>query len=195
MVAGAVVASTHFNIHHMTAKSFVLSAAGIFVYISAASSFLHLFTAQLYRTSVRHVDVRRASTIRFVLRVCGYVIVLLGLLTILHISIAKILVGSALIGVVLSVAAQQSLANFFASVVIIIDRPFSVGQDITIVSGGLGGTYKGLILDINFSHTMMRIADGSIVRLPNAPLLSASAIIDPPKPLVKKTPRKRKPRA
>lgn len=186
MCTGAYVAGTHFNAHHMTAKAVILSTVGVLAYISAAFSFLHVLTSAFYKSIVHRVGVRRAATVRFFLRVAGYLIIMLGLLTILHIPIAKILVGSALIGIILSVAAQQSLANFFASVVIILDRPFVVGQEITIVSGGLGGEYDGIVIDINFSHTMLKLADGSIVRLPNAPLLSGSAVIERPKKSSKK---------
>jgi small-conductance mechanosensitive channel len=176
----------------MSARQFIFTIVGIAVYFGASSSLLHLLTSQFYRSSVQRLGVRRAATLRFSIRVCGYIVILLGLLAILHIPVSKILVGSALIGVILSVAAQQSLANFFASVVIIIDHPFSVGQGITLVSGGLGGMYKGTVTDINFSHTTLEMEDGSHVKLPNAPLLSATAIIEPPKQTTKKTPKKHK---
>jgi len=87
----------------------------------------------------------------------------------------------------LSVAAQQSLANFFASIIIVIDRPFVVGQYITINSGALGGEYTGKVLDISFSRTRIRLEDESTVSLPNATLLSGAAVIVKPaeKALVK----------
>jgi small-conductance mechanosensitive channel len=88
--------------------------------------------------------------------------------------------GGAIIGIILSVAAQQALANFFASIIIVIDRPFAVGQYITINSGGLGGEYTGKVLDISFSRTRLKLDDESTVSLPNATLLSGAAVIVKP---------------
>ena len=127
----------------MTARAVVISIIGVVLYLSSASSFLHILTAALYKSVIRRIGVRRAATVRFTIRVGGYLIILVGLLAILHIPISKILVGKCADRRHMSVAAQQSLANFFASIVIIVDQPFTVGQDITIVSGGLGGEYSG----------------------------------------------------
>jgi small-conductance mechanosensitive channel len=180
-ILGGFVASAHYKSRHTPLKDVPLAAIGIVAYLVFAFSFLQILTNAIHDSSKHRIGVRRASTIRFFIRIIGYIVILLGLLEILHISLSRILVGSALVGVILSVAAQQSLANFFASIVIIIDRPYSVGDHIVIVSGGLGGRYEGTVIDINFSHTLIKVEDGSIVRLPNAPILSASAVIDPAK--------------
>jgi small-conductance mechanosensitive channel len=152
-------------------------------------TFIHILTTTIYKRSSYRIGVGRASTIRFILRIAGYAIILLGFLSLIHIPIAKLLFGGAVIGVILGVAAQQSLANFFASIVIIIDRPFIVGQDVAIVSGALGGTYTGTVADITFSHTRLRLEDGSSVNLPNATLLSGAAIKRLPKGTLSKVPK------
>lgn len=181
-IAGAAVATSISSHHPHAALHYVLLRfAGIIVYAMFGISSLHILTTALYKRSTRRIGIGRASTVRFILRIIGYVVILLGLLSLLHIPVAKLLFGGAIIGVVLGVAAQQSLANFFASVIIIINRPFAVGQEVTLVSGTLGGSYTGTVTDIGFSHTRLRLEDGTNVNLPNAALLAGAAIKKLPK--------------
>jgi small-conductance mechanosensitive channel len=93
------------------------------------------------------------------------------------VPVGHILVGSAVLGIVLGVAAQQALANFFASIILIISHPFTVGESITIVSGGLGGSYEGMVDDIGLTHTKINLVNGNIVKLPNSALLTSAAIV------------------
>ena len=61
------------------------------------------------------------------------------MLSMLSIPIGRLLLGGAIAGVVLGVAAQQSLGNVFAGLVLLMARPFAVGNRIRIRSGALGG--------------------------------------------------------
>jgi len=185
-IIGGILAFRHPLVHPKTAKDLIYALIGTSVYAFFAFEFLHTLTRALYKLSVHRIGIGKASTARFYLRIAGYAVGFLVLLAVVHIPVARILVYSAVVGIILSVAAQQALANFFASVVIIIDRPFSVGQRIVFVSGALGGRYEGIITDISFSHTKMQLDDGSLVNFPNAPLLSGTAVIDLPKEVVKK---------
>ena len=97
-------------------------------------------------------------------------------LNFLNVQVGKLLLGGAVLGVILGVAAQQALANFFASIVLIISHPFSVGDNIVITAGALGGEYRGIIKDIGLTHTKLREEDGHIVFLPNATILSSASV-------------------
>ncbi len=85
---------------------------------------------------------------KFLLRVVGYLFISLTTLDLLGISVERLLFGGAVIGIILGVAAQQALANFFASIVLIFSHPFSVGDDIILFSGALGGKYEGRVVDL-----------------------------------------------
>jgi small-conductance mechanosensitive channel len=110
------------------------------------------------------------------MRVAGYIIIVFLVMDLLTIPIGNLLVGGAALGIILGVAAQQALANFFASIVLIISHPFEVGESITINSGALGGKYVGDIVDIGLTHTTLRADDGKFVMLPNSTLLSGATI-------------------
>jgi small-conductance mechanosensitive channel len=189
-VIGATVANASSHHPHAPLHYILLRTVGIAIYVMFGISAVHILTTAFYKQSTRRIGVGRASTVRFILRIIGYIVLVLGFLSLLHIPVARLLFGGAVIGVILGVAAQQSLANFFASIVIIIDRPFVVGQEVTIVSGALGGPYTGTVADISFSHTRLRLEDGTSVDLPNATLFSGAAIKRLPKGTIPEPPKK-----
>ena len=76
------------------------------------------------------------------------------------------LAGLGIAGLAVSLAAQDSLKNFFGSITILLDRPFKVGERI-IYSG-----YDGTIEDIGFRSTKVRTAMGHLVTVPNANIVN-----------------------
>ncbi len=102
----------------------------------------------------------------------GYVVIIFGMLAVLDVSIEKLLVGAGLAGVVLGIAATQSLGNVFAGVVIVFARPFAVGDHIRIRSGALGGIFDGWVVEMSLTYTTLRLDDGQW-KIPNGALLAA----------------------
>jgi len=98
-------------------------------------------------------------------------------LELVNISVEKLLLGGAILGVILGVAAQQSLANFFASVILILTHPFRVGEQVTIISGSFGGKYEGTVKDIGLTHTKLKLNNGDVIFMPNSTILTWAAII------------------
>ncbi len=76
----------------------------------------------------------------------GYVMLLFAEFALLGVSIEHLLIGAGLAGVVLGIAAQQSLGNIFAALVLLLARPFKVGDYIRIRSGPLGGIFEARVL-------------------------------------------------
>lgn len=165
-------------------------AGGVALFVLAAIAFLHVFTSAVHRLAVHHrLGESRAATLRFLLEVMGYVIIGLFTLSILHISIVNLLLGGAVIGIILGVAAQQVLANFFASLMLVAGHSIEVGRRIAIFSGGLGGEYAGTVVDIGLSHTKLLLDGGGTVLLPNSALLAGAAIVEaPPQPSPRRPP-------
>ena len=80
------------------------------------------------------------------------------------------IVGSALTAVVACWLINKLLAAIFT-------HPYRVGEEVILFSGALGGKYEGKIADISTTHTKLRQKDGQIVLMPNAAILSGTAII------------------
>ncbi|MGH2756142.1 MAG: mechanosensitive ion channel domain-containing protein [Actinomycetota bacterium] len=120
-----------------------------------------------------HGDTSRAAPIAFGVSALGYAIVILAVLGLLGIKLEKLLVGTALTGVILGIAAQQSLGNLFAGIMLLAARPFAVGERILLRSGPLGGEYEGVIVDMSLLYVKM-LTDQGPVLLPNSGVLTAA---------------------
>jgi small-conductance mechanosensitive channel len=127
----------------------------------------------------RRTVLAAGAVVRFVATGIGYVVLLLTALAVVGVSLQRLLIGAGLVSVVLGIAAQQSLANIFASLVLLFARPFSVGDYIVIRSGTLGVIQcevKAIGLTYVTVHT-----DTGFLKIPNS-VMSAAAIgrVSPP---------------
>jgi small-conductance mechanosensitive channel len=114
----------------------------------------------------------RAVTLAKITSMAGFTIVILWSLSAVGIGIQALLLGGALTGVVLGIAAQQTLGNIFAGLVLLVVRPFMVGEE-TVLKSSLG-EYKGQVGNIGLFYVTLETPNGR-VDIPNA-LALASAV-------------------
>ncbi|HEX4705805.1 MAG TPA: mechanosensitive ion channel family protein [Pseudonocardiaceae bacterium] len=114
-----------------------------------------------------------ANVLRWVITLGGYLIVVVEVLSLLAVPVNQLLATGAITGVVVGIAAQQSLGNAFAGLVLLFSRPFVVGEYITLRSGALGGQYDGEVTAITLMYTRLATSDGP-VSLPNSGVLAAA---------------------
>jgi small-conductance mechanosensitive channel len=98
--------------------------------------------------------------------ICWMVIAYFIVKGIFNPPIESLIAFGASVGVAVGFAAQDILKNIFGGFVIIIDRPFKVGDKIEV-----GSTY-GEVLDMSLRSTRVHTADDSIVTLPNGDLMN-----------------------
>lgn len=115
----------------------------------------------------------RGAGLSLLVTVFGYLLVLITLLSTLGVNPAGLLLGGAITGVVLGIAAQQTLSNFFAGIVLLVNRPLVVGEHVVMRSGPLGGEYEGLVIDMSLFYVKLQTSQGP-VSLPNAAVLASS---------------------
>jgi small conductance mechanosensitive channel len=116
---------------------------------------------------------RRATPIGLIISLVGYGLMILPTLQILGVNLSGLLLGGAITGVIVGIAAQQTLANFFAGIVLLMVRPFTVGDNLVMRSGPLGGEYEGRVTEMSFFYIDM-ITKAGPVKLPNAGVLAAA---------------------
>jgi small-conductance mechanosensitive channel len=87
-------------------------------------------------------------------------------------------------GVIVGIAAQQSLGNVFAGMVLLMTRVFRVGDQVRIRSGPLGGEINGVISGMGLSYVVLEAEDGRL-HVPNSQVLSAAV---GPRPAPKREP-------
>ncbi len=104
-------------------------------------------------------------------KILKVVVVAFGLLFIadsLDLPIGSILAGLGIGGLAVALAAQDAVKNLFGSIVVLLDRPFSVGDYITV--GGVSGTVE----ELGFRSTRIRTPENSLITLPNSNLITSS---------------------
>jgi small-conductance mechanosensitive channel len=130
-------------------------------------------TREVYRLCLHRAGAAAASAVRVITSIVGYLFVLLGILQLVNIDLSNLLLGGAVTGVVVGIAAQQALGNFFAGLVLIFARPYLPGQRIIVNSGALGGPFEGIVTSAGLIFTTIQTATGPI-NLPNSGLLAAA---------------------
>ncbi len=86
-------------------------------------------------------------------------------------NVSTILQGLGIGGLAFALAAQDTIANLFGSLVVAIDQPFKIGETVKI------GTHTGTVEDIGLRSTKIRLIDKSLVVMPNK-LVSSEAIVN-----------------
>lgn len=79
-----------------------------------------------------------------------------------------LITGVGLAGLTVSLAAQDTASNLFSGLVILLERPFDLGDWISV------GNVEGTVEDIAFRSTKIRALDNSLYVLPNSTVGSAT---------------------
>jgi small-conductance mechanosensitive channel len=148
--------------------------AGAFFVIGMAAAFALSGQAKSYLQP--RVGDAHAGIVRYVVLLVSLFIFLVFTLQLFRVPIGQVLAGGAVIGVLLGIAAQQSLSNLFAGLVLMFARPFRVGDQVRFRSGSLGGAIEGTIVDISITYVRVETTDGSTL-VPNAAALSAATVL------------------
>jgi small-conductance mechanosensitive channel len=122
-----------------------------------------------------------AAVIRYAIVLLGIIIVLVLTLQLCRLPVGQLVVGGALTSVLLAVAAQQSLSNIFAGMVLLLSRPFRVGDHIRLRAGALGGQLDGTVTEIGITYIRLDTGE-TIMSVPNAQVLAAAVGPVPPEP-------------
>ena len=110
------------------------------------------------------IDVTVAQFLTNMLKVTLYTLVIVNAVIIIGVPAASIIaiLGSA--GVAVGLALQGSLSNLAGSIMIMIFRPFKLGD--YIEGGGVAGTVE----DITMFYTIIRTPDNKVITAPNGSL-------------------------
>jgi small-conductance mechanosensitive channel len=126
-------------------------------------------------TFLRRMDPATAGTFGFLLRLITVGVALIVALSVAGASFQSLAVGGAFTAVILGLAAQQTLGNVIAGMVLLTARPFRVGQRVRLQAGALSGQIDGTVSSLGLLY--VNILRGSEqVMIPNTQALSAVVI-------------------
>jgi small-conductance mechanosensitive channel len=125
-----------------------------------------------HRMAKRPLAPEAATRYRVLRRTIWSTIVFVGVLSALLVipqvrAVAGgILASSAVVGLVVGFAAQRTLANFIAGLLIAFTQPLRLGDEVKV------GDEEGIVEEIGLTYTFIRSADNARVVIPNEKLAS-----------------------
>jgi small conductance mechanosensitive channel len=126
-------------------------------------------------TLFRRLDPGTAGTVGFLLRLVTMLAAVLIALRIAGLGPRTLALGGAFTAVVVGLAAQQTLGNLFAGMVLLSARPFRVGERVRLQGGGLAGTVEGVVSSLGLLYTTLASGDDSIM-VPNSVVLNVAIV-------------------
>lgn len=123
-----------------------------------------------YRTSIEDDDpgvVTALGAVSFLIRLAIWSVLGLFALDALGIDITALVAGLGVGGIAVALAVQNVLGDLFASLAIILDKPFVVGDFIIV------GDYEGTVEHVGLKTTHMRSLSGEQLVIANSDLLSS----------------------
>ncbi len=123
---------------------------------------LGIYFERMAERSANTLDDQLAPLIRKILRVFVVLVGIIVILNSIRVDIWPLLTGLSIGGLAFALAAQDTLKNFFGSLMIFIDRPFQIGDWVT--SGEIDGTVE----EVGFRSTRIRTFRDSVMYVPNS---------------------------
>jgi small conductance mechanosensitive channel len=123
----------------------------------------------------RRVDPGTAGTVSFLIRLSFLALAALVALRIAGLDPRTLAVGGAITAVVFGLAAQQTLGNLIAGVVLIAARPFRIGDRVRLQGGGLAGQLEGNVASLGLLYVTFTQGQDSIM-VPNNVVLTSAVV-------------------
>jgi hypothetical protein len=143
----------------------VLAAAAI----AGGITVHHVLEALFQRSSQRGALVALQGVTTWI----AYALLALFLTSALGVNLSGFILGSAVLGVIVGAAAQSSLANLFAGLVISISRPYRVGDWVHLRHTASSGVEcDGVVVQIGAMYTTL-FSHGQPMTVPNAVAMTA----------------------
>ena len=128
---------------------------------------VHYLTKLAERTESK-LDDQLVPAIRKALKVTIGLIAFVSVVELLGGSVTSLLAGLGIGGLAIALALQDTLANFFGSILIFLDRPFGLGDWIKV------GDVEGTVEEIGFRSTRVRTWPATLVTIPNKTVADAT---------------------
>ena len=126
-------------------------------------------------TLFSRMDAGTAGTVGFLIRLVTLGAALLVAFRFAGLKPATLAAGGAITAVIIGLAAQQTLGNLIAGMVLLSARPFQVGDLVKLQAGGVAGEVEGTVRSLGLLYvTLGRGADS--VMIPNNVVLNAAIV-------------------
>jgi small-conductance mechanosensitive channel len=121
----------------------------------------------------RKLEPPTAGTVSFLIRLLLLSIALYAALRIGGVEPRTLALGGAFTAVVFGLAAQNTLGNVLAGVLLIAARPFRVGDRVRFQAGGLAGQIEGVVMGLGLLYVTLAEGEDTIMVPNNVAMASA----------------------
>lgn len=105
-----------------------------------------------------------------------YVVAGILALDTLGINVMPFVAGAGVVGIAIGFAAKDTLSNLIAGVLLIIDRPFEIGDRIEVWSAPTGSATWGDVFTIGLRATKIKTTDNIVIIIPNNEIMKRDII-------------------
>jgi small conductance mechanosensitive channel len=126
-------------------------------------------------TLMKRLDSRAAGTFGFLIRLVAMAMTVLVAVDLVGLRASALVTGGAITAVVLGLAAQQTLGNVIAGIMVLSAHPFAVGDKVKFRAGGLAGELDGTVVSLGLLYTELQSGADRIM-VPNNVVLSAAIV-------------------
>jgi len=97
-------------------------------------------------------------------------------LDILGMNVMPFIAGAGVAGIAIGFAAKDTLSNLIAGVLLIIDRPFEIGDRIEVWSAPAGSATWGDVIGIGLRATKIKTTDNIVIIIPNNEIMKRDIV-------------------
>ena len=152
--------------------SFALQVILAFLIYAISAKVIKWVVKLVRKTMERHdVDTGVVQFLTAIVRYGLYVVMIMTILSLFGVATTSVVAVLGSAGVAIGLALQGSLSNFAGGVLILVLKPFKVGD--YIIQGGTEGT----VYEISLFYTKLKTGDNKVVVVPNG-ILSNNTIIN-----------------
>lgn len=177
LIFGYWVAIHYLNISNSGLLSFLEGVASVSLVLTLTSTASKVFDALVTEVVLPLVEKTEGGADNYILPVLSKAVkgiiwtfgIIIGLDNI-GFDITAMIAGLGIGGLALALAAQDSVKNIFAGIMIFVDKPFKVKERIQIQG------YDGTVEEVGLRSTRIRTLDGRIVTIPNSTFTDNSVV-------------------
>ena len=118
--------------------------------------------------SLKSIDATAASYITTFVKAALYVVLVVSIIALLGVPMSSVIAAIASVGLAIGMALQGALSNIAGGLMLLIFRPFSVGDYIS--AGGEEGTVR----NISLVYTVLTTLDNRRISIPNGSLMNSN---------------------
>ncbi|MEJ2221964.1 MAG: mechanosensitive ion channel family protein [Desulfobacterales bacterium] len=149
----------------------IFHAVFIILFAAPGKNFL-VITIRYLQSRVAHRTDSKIDDIIFdlLIRFSNFIIYIVAgiiALDLLGINVVPFIAGAGVVGIAIGFAAKDTLSNLIAGILLIIDRPFEVGDRIEVWTAPAGSATWGDVIDIGLRATKIKTTDNIVIIIPN----------------------------